>query len=138
MFVLIFIMSMVLFSDPIMVGICVIGVWTFVIGVHSLMSGTAAADFGGRKATATASGILDGFVYLGSGLQSFCLGFLVTEDWSYWPYFMLPFAILAMVLAWKTWHALPEATKKYLVTVENVEITVRKRRRFLVVGPIQE
>jgi hypothetical protein len=35
----------------------------FVIGVHSLMAGTAAPDFGGRKATATCSGIADGFVY---------------------------------------------------------------------------
>lgn len=72
MFILTLVMCFVLFSSPITVGICVIGIWMFVIGVHSLMSGTAAADFGGRKATATASGILDGFVYLGSGLQSFC------------------------------------------------------------------
>ena len=48
-----------------------------VTGVHSLMSGTAAADFGGRKATATASGIVDGFVYLGSGVQSVGVGYLV-------------------------------------------------------------
>src|SRR5207302_646186 len=48
-------------------------------GVHSLMSGTAAADFGGRKATATASGIVDGFVYLGSGVQSVGVGYLVTH-----------------------------------------------------------
>ncbi|MCB9072108.1 MAG: MFS transporter [Bdellovibrionaceae bacterium] len=138
MFMLILVMSFVLFSNPFIVGLCVVGVWMFVIGVHSLMSGTAAADFGGRKATATASGILDGFVYLGSGLQSFCLGFLVTEDWSYWPYFMLPFAALAVVLAWRTWHALPEATKKYLVSVENVEVIVKKRRRFFVIGQQSE
>lgn len=131
MFVLLLVMSVVLFTNPFLVGVCVIGVWMFVIGVHSLMSGTAAADFGGRKATATASGILDGFVYLGSGLQSFCLGFLVTKDWHLWPVFMLPFSALAVLLAFRTWHALPEATKKYLVTVEKIEITVRKRRYFI-------
>jgi MFS transporter, OPA family, glycerol-3-phosphate transporter len=130
MFVLLVIMSFVLFTHPVMVGICAIGIWTCVIGVHSLMSGTAAADFGGRKATATASGILDGFVYLGSGLQSFSLGFLVTKDWQYWPLFMLPFSALAVLLAFRTWHALPEATRRYLVSVENIEVIVRKRRRF--------
>lgn len=134
MFILLVIMSFTLFASPFMVGICVIGIWMFVIGVHSLMSGTAAADFGGRKATATASGILDGFVYLGSGLQSVCLGFLVTKDWQYWPIFMLPFSAIAVALAWRTWHALPEATKKYLISVEKIDVTVitKKTRRFLI------
>jgi sugar phosphate permease len=50
-------------------------------GVHSLMSGTTAADFGGRKATATCSGIVDGFVYLGSSLQSVSLGYLTSQNW---------------------------------------------------------
>lgn len=128
MFVLLVLMSFTLFSSPFTVGVCVIGIWMFVIGVHSLMSGTAAADFGGRKATATASGILDGFVYLGSGLQSVSLGFLVTKDWQFWPLFMLPFSAIAVVLAWRTWHALPEATKKYFASVEVVEITVKTKR----------
>lgn len=133
MFVLLVIMAAVLFSNPFIVGVCAIGIWMFVIGVHSLMSGTAAADFGGRKATATASGILDGFVYLGSGLQSVSLGFLVTKDWQYWPLFMLPFSAIAVVLAWRTWHALPEATKKYLVSVEKLEVSVTKSRRFFTI-----
>lgn len=132
MFVLLVIMSFTLYSSPFMVGFCAIGIWTCVIGVHSLMSGTAAADFGGRKATATASGILDGFVYLGSGLQSVSLGFLVTKDWHFWPLFMLPFSAIAVVLSWRTWHALPEATKKYLVTIEKVEVTTTRTRRFFV------
>ncbi len=133
MFVLLVIMSFTLFSSPFTVGVCVIGTWMAVIGVHSLMSGTAAADFGGRKATATASGILDGFVYLGSGLQSVCLGFLVTKDWQFWPLFMLPFSAIAVALAWRTWHALPEATKRYLVSIEKLEVTVgRKTRRFFI------
>ena len=86
------------------------------------MSGTAAADFGGRKATATASGIVDGCVYLGSGLQSISLGYLTSKSWSYWPLFLIPFAALGTYFAWRIWHQLPEATKRYLRTVENIEV----------------
>ena len=87
------------------------------------MSGTAAADFGGRKATATASGIVDGCVYLGSGLQSISLGYLTTKSWTYWPMFLLPWAVLGTLLAMRIWHSLPEATKRYLKTVERIDVT---------------
>jgi MFS transporter, OPA family, glycerol-3-phosphate transporter len=101
-----------------------------VIGVHSLMSGTAAADFGGRKATATASGIVDGFVYLGSGMQSFAIGFLVEKDWSYWPLFLIPFTVIGFLLSVKIWWEIPEATKKYLVEVEQAVLRVRVERKY--------
>jgi OPA family glycerol-3-phosphate transporter-like MFS transporter len=85
------------------------------------MSGTAATDFGGRKATATCSGIVDAFAYLGTGLQSFCLGFLTTRTvwkWHWWPAFLIPFAIMGGVIAVKIWHELPAATRKYIAEVE--------------------
>jgi sugar phosphate permease len=63
-----------LFKSQWIVGWAAVLITMFVIGVHSLMAGTAAPDFGGRKATATCSGIADGFVYLGSSMQSFALG----------------------------------------------------------------
>lgn len=107
---------------PLVTGVACLVIACLVITTHSLMSGTAAADFGGRKATATASGILDGFVYLGSGLQSISLGYLTSKDWVYWPIFMAPFAFAGLLLAIKTWKELPEATKRYLVTVEKLEI----------------
>lgn len=106
------------------------------IGVTSLMSGTAAADFGGRKATATCMGIINGFAYLGSGLQSICIGFLVPDknlpsanqvvphlefigrDWHWLPVFIIPFAIIGTLIAIKIWHELPAATKKYIADVE--------------------
>jgi OPA family glycerol-3-phosphate transporter-like MFS transporter len=89
-----------------------------VIGVHSLMSGTAAADFGGRKATATCSGIVDGFVYLGSGLQSVSLGYLVGKSWLWWPAFLAPFTLLGAFVAVKLWRELPAATRKYIEQTE--------------------
>jgi OPA family glycerol-3-phosphate transporter-like MFS transporter len=82
-----------------------------VIGVHGMLSGTATMDFGGRKAAGTAVGVIDGFVYLGTGLQSISLGFLTSKSWSYWPIFLLPFAILGTVLAIKIWFAYPGPAK---------------------------
>jgi OPA family glycerol-3-phosphate transporter-like MFS transporter len=83
-----------------------------VIGVHGMLSGTATMDFGGRKAAATAVGLIDGFVYLGTGVQSFCLGFITTRNWGMWPVFLLPFSILGLVLAITIWRAYPQARRK--------------------------
>ncbi len=97
------------------------------VGLTSLMAGTAATDFGGRKATATCSGIVDGCTYLGSAIQSFFIGHLVpsektgeatafmgvTRNWHWWPLFMVPFAIVGLGVAIKIWHQLPEATRRY-------------------------
>lgn len=129
-------MALFLYASPFTVALCSLMMTMAVIGVHSLMSGTAAADFGGRKATATCSGIIDGFVYLGSSIQSFGIGYLTPKDhaaapaaatgffghfaelsgrtWLWWPLFLVPFAILGTVLAIRIWHELPEATKRYI------------------------
>jgi len=81
-----------------------------VIGTHGLLSGTATMDFGGRKAAATAVGIIDGFVYLGTGLQALAIGYITTSPslgWKYWPVFMVPFAIIGILLLIKIWNAKP-------------------------------
>jgi MFS transporter, OPA family, glycerol-3-phosphate transporter len=123
MFVMALLMAIYLFSSPLVVGIAALLITTAVIGVHSLMSGTAAADFGGRKATATCSGIVDGFTYLGTGVQAVSLGYLTAHSWYWWPVFLMPFALLGGYLALKIWHELPAATKKYITEVEKkVEI----------------
>ncbi len=119
MFIMAGIMFFFLTSSPVIVGTAAVLIVMAVTGVHSLMSGTAAADFGGRKATATSSGIVDGFVYLGTGIQSFSLGFLTTWDWHWWPVFLMPFALIGMLIAMKTWKELPEATKRYIAEVES-------------------
>jgi OPA family glycerol-3-phosphate transporter-like MFS transporter len=120
------IMYMTLLTSPIVVGTCAVLLGLLSISIHSLMSGTAAADFGGRKMTATASGITDGFVYLGTGLQSLVLGNLLSEQspesWKYWPAFLIPFAVISILLAMKMWKSLPEATRKYLANVERVRV----------------
>ena len=103
-------------------GISAVTIMMAVIGVHSIMSGTATADFGGRKAAATATGIADSFAYAGSAIQSFVIGFLATESWSYWPMFLLPFTVLGLVFAIKMWNVLPAATKRYLEEVEKKKL----------------
>jgi len=112
------VMAWFLVSQPVIVGWTAVFIVMASIGITSLMSGTAATDFGGRKATATCSGIVDGCTYLGSGIQSFSLGYLTTWNWHYWPLFLMPFALIGFFLAWKIWHELPAATRKYIAQVE--------------------
>ncbi len=108
------VMAMTLKSFPFVVGSAALMIVAAVTGVHSLMSGTAAADFGGRKATATCSGIVDGCVYLGSSVQSVAVGYLSGISWTLWPIFLMPFAVAGGIIAWRIWHELPAATKKYI------------------------
>ncbi|MDY0002045.1 MAG: MFS transporter [Polyangia bacterium] len=93
-------------------GFTVVLMSVAVIGVHGMLSGTATMDFGGRKAAGTAVGMIDGFVYLGTALQSVSLGFITSWKWQFWPVFLVPFAIIGLVLAIRIWKAFPGAAKK--------------------------
>ena len=80
--------------------------WIF--GVHGMLSGTASMDFGGRRAAATAAGLLDGVQYLGSGLVGFGLGWLLdTYHWKIWPYALIPFSLVGAALMLLLWNARP-------------------------------
>ncbi len=92
-------------------GLIVVFMSLCVIGVHGMLSGTSTMDFGGRRAAATAVGLIDGFVYLGTGIQSMSLGFLTSQNWSYWPPFLVPFAVLGLALSIKIWHAFPDSKR---------------------------
>ncbi len=115
-------MSAFLYSSPLVAGSAGVLIVMCAVGITSLMSGTAAADFGGRKATATCMGIVDGFAYLGSGIQSVCLAAITAWSWRMWPLFLVPFAITGLVIAIKIWHALPAATRKYIAEVEERQV----------------
>lgn len=88
-----------------------------VIGVHGMLSGTASADFGGKKYAGTATGIIDGFVYLGTGTQSLLYASILPSapadkdpmNWKLWPTAMLPVALLGLLLATRVWNARPKA-----------------------------
>jgi MFS transporter, OPA family, glycerol-3-phosphate transporter len=93
---------------PIIMMVTVIIGAMCVIGTHGVLSGAATADFGGKKATGLVVGIIDGFVYLGVGLQSISLGYITAKSWTYWGLFLLPFAMIGLYLSTRIWHALPK------------------------------
>jgi OPA family glycerol-3-phosphate transporter-like MFS transporter len=68
---------------------------------------------------------VDGFVYLGSALQSFSLGQLTGHTWLWWPVFLAPFALLGGIIAWTFWHDLPPATRRYIEEVEQKKNVTR-------------
>lgn len=101
------------------VGWMVIFMSMCVIGVHGMLSGTASMDFGGRKNVGVAVGIIDGFVYLGTGVMSVTYGFLLPDDsiperaanpdnWYWWPGAMIPVALIGFALATRVWNAKPK------------------------------
>lgn len=87
-----------------------------IIGVHGMLSGTASMDFGGRKNTGVAVGIIDGFVYLGTGFMSLLYFYILPGKeaqsdpaaWLPWPIAMVPVALLGLVLSQRIWHAMPK------------------------------
>ncbi len=111
MIVLTLAMGFTLKMNPFVLGAIVSFMSLAVIGTHGMLSGTATMDFGGRKGAATAVGLIDGFVYLGTGFQSIALGFLLSKSWNYWAPFLVPFAIIGFILAIKIWHAFPTGKK---------------------------
>lgn len=86
-----------------------------VIGVHGILSGTSTADFGGTRNTGAAVGVVDGLVYLGTAIQSIAAGQMTptgeaakdAANWLGWPLFLVPFALLGLLLSTRIWNALP-------------------------------
>ncbi len=89
-----------------------------VIGVHGMLSGTASMDFGGKKNVGVAVGIIDGFVYAGTGVMSLLYMYILPDDstgaaadpanWLSWPVSMIPVAIVGFLLATRVWNAKPK------------------------------
>jgi OPA family glycerol-3-phosphate transporter-like MFS transporter len=76
--------------------------------VHSMLSGTASMDFGGKKAAATAAGAFDGMQYIGGAFVGFGMGKLLdVYGWSVWGPTMIGFAAMGAVLMLTLWNARP-------------------------------
>jgi OPA family glycerol-3-phosphate transporter-like MFS transporter len=86
-----------------------------VIGVHGMLSGTASMDFGGAKNAGVVTGIIDGFVYLGTAMQAFLYGRILPtgdlaksyDSWRLWPAAMIPVAVIGLALCSLVWNAKP-------------------------------
>jgi len=90
---------------------CALGASLFFVGIHGLLSGTSSMDFGGRKAAATAAGLIDGMVYLGSGIAGIFVGGAIDLfGWHAWPLVILPATVVGMVLTYLIRDALPKGS----------------------------
>lgn len=80
--------------------------------VHSMLSGTASMDFGGKKAAATAAGMFDGMQYVGGTLAGIPLGWVIAKyGWGGWGPSMAVFSIIGLGLMATLWNARPGAKK---------------------------
>lgn len=77
--------------------------------VHSMLSGTASMDFGGKRAAASAAGMFDGMQYLGQSCVGWGMGALLERfGWGAWGSSMMGFAALGAVLMLALWNARPK------------------------------
>ncbi len=76
--------------------------------VHSMLSGTASMDFGGKRAGATATGMFDGMQYLGGSVMGWGMGSLLDAyGWSVWGPGMIGFAAVGAILMLPLWKVTP-------------------------------
>lgn len=76
--------------------------------VHSMLSGTASMDFGGKKAAATAAGLFDGMQYVGGSFVGIGMGFLLDRfGWTVWGPSMVLFSLIGGVIMLFLWNARP-------------------------------
>ena len=76
--------------------------------VHSMLSGTASMDFGGKRAAATAAGLFDGMQHIGGSLVGFGMGSLLERfGWGIWGPSMIGFSAIGAVLMLPLWNARP-------------------------------
>ena len=114
--------------DTSIVGYLALFMSMCVIGVHGMLSGTASMDFGGRRNVGVAVGIIDGFVYAGTGVMALTYSFILPSEqlnelgqrigpatdpanWQIWPISMIPLATIGLYLASKVWNAKPKGKK---------------------------
>ena len=90
-----------------------IGISFFISASHSLLSGVASMDFGGKKAAASAAGLFDGMQYIAGSVIGWGLGkFLDTYGWDSWAYSLFGFSLVGAALMAKLWNATPEQARQ--------------------------
>jgi len=78
--------------------------------VHSMLSGTASMDFGGKKAAGSATGLFDGMQYLGGAAVGLGMGWLLQNfGWNTWSPSMIGFSLIGALLMIRLWNAIPKS-----------------------------
>ncbi len=82
----------------------------FVNGAHGIIGGAASMDFGGRKAAATAAGLIDGMQYLAAAFTGTAVGWITSLDggWQWWKLWPIPFAVIGAVIMSFLWNVTPK------------------------------
>jgi OPA family glycerol-3-phosphate transporter-like MFS transporter len=79
--------------------------------VHSMLSGTASMDFGGKRAAATAAGMFDGMQYVGGAFTGWGVGALVDSyGWGTWAPSLIGFSVAGGVLMLFIWNVRPRSS----------------------------
>ncbi len=108
------------FGEPWIGAIASMTIISGVVAVHGILAGTQTADFGGQHNVGKVVGVVNGVVYLGSFFQSWVVGYLVPgegpeaadpKNWILWPLFLLPFAVLGLIVTLRMWHAVPRKNR---------------------------
>lgn len=103
----------ILKPGPWVAAILLMILYFFLNGCHGLIAGTASMDFGGRKAAATAAGMLDGSQYLVGSLTGVGTGWLLDKfGWDSWAWSIVLFAVIAGILMAARWNVLPKKAKE--------------------------
>ena len=83
-----------------------------VFGAHVLIVAAAPMDYGTRKAASTATGFIDGWGYLGAGLQGIVTGLLVDRwGWDAGFTFWIASAFIGALMMVFLWGYKPPKTK---------------------------
>lgn len=78
--------------------------------VHSMLSGTASMDFGGKKAAASAAGMFDGMQYIGGAAVGSGMGWMLEHlGWGSWAPSMIIFSVIGSVLMLRLWNVYPQS-----------------------------
>lgn len=81
--------------------------------VHSMLSGTASMDFGGKRAGATAAGMFDGMQYIGGSIMGYGMGYLLDSyGWGVWGPSMISFSLIGAILMLVLWNTVPTKHSK--------------------------
>jgi OPA family glycerol-3-phosphate transporter-like MFS transporter len=95
-------------AGPVISGVLFVFLAFFVNGPHSLLGGAASMDFGGRKAAASAAGIIDAFQYLGMFLITTVGGRVIQAyGWDGWIVALIVAAAVGAGLLALLWNVTP-------------------------------
>ncbi len=99
-------------AGPVISGALFVFLAFFVNGPHSLLGGAASMDFGGRKAAASAAGIIDAFQYLGMFLITSLGGRVIQAyGWNGWVVMLISASLVGAGLLSILWNSRPDAPR---------------------------